>query len=125
MNSPRRRAFSSVGAHDASTASRLSCSVVTYGPAAPATADRRHPAVRAAARAYRAVFGTAPVFLRSGGTIPVVSLLGSLLRVQTVLMGFALPDDRAHAPNEKFHLPTFARAIQTSICFLAELGRTK
>jgi acetylornithine deacetylase/succinyl-diaminopimelate desuccinylase-like protein len=103
----------------------LRCSVVTYGPASPATADRGHPAVRAAARAYRAVFGTAPVFLRSGGTIPVVSLLGSLLRVQTVLMGFALPDDRSHAPNEKFHLPTYARAIQTSICFLAELGGTR
>ena len=37
----------------------------------------------------------------------------------------ALPDDGAHAPNEKFHLPTFARAIQTSIGFLAELGGTR
>ena len=103
----------------------LRCSVVTRGTAAPSTADRRDPAVRAAARAYRAVFGKAPVFLRSGGTIPAVSLLRQHTAVQAVLMGFALPDDRAHAPNEKFHLPTLARAIQTSIYFLTELGGTR
>ena len=40
----------------------------------------------------------------------------------TVLMGFALPDDRIHAPNEKFHLPNFYRGIATSIRFLAEVG---
>ena len=103
----------------------LRCSVVTRGTAAPSTVDRRDPAVRAAARAYRAVFGKAPVFLRSGGTIPAVSLLRQHTAVQAVLMGFALPDDRAHAPNEKFHLPTLARAIQTSIYFLTELGGTR
>jgi acetylornithine deacetylase/succinyl-diaminopimelate desuccinylase-like protein len=45
-----------------------------------------------------------------------------VLRIPTVLMGFALPDDRPHAPNEKFHLPTYLRGIQTSVNFLAELG---
>jgi acetylornithine deacetylase/succinyl-diaminopimelate desuccinylase-like protein len=66
-----------------------------------------------------------PVFQRSGGTIPVVSLFRDLLHLPTVLMGFALPDDGAHAPNEKIHLPTFARGIQTSIHFMAELGASK
>jgi acetylornithine deacetylase/succinyl-diaminopimelate desuccinylase-like protein len=104
--------------------SGLRCLVVTHGAAEPFSADRENPAIRAAVRAYSAAFGKAPVPLHSGGTIPIVNLLRSLLHVQAVLMGFALPDDGAHAPNEKFHLPTFARAIQTSTRFLAELGGT-
>jgi acetylornithine deacetylase/succinyl-diaminopimelate desuccinylase-like protein len=61
--------------------------------------------------------------VRSGGTIPVVNLFQELLGVPTALMGFALPDDGLHAPNEKFHLPTFFKAIATSIHFLTEVAR--
>jgi acetylornithine deacetylase/succinyl-diaminopimelate desuccinylase-like protein len=81
--------------------------------------------MRAAAIAYRKGFGTVPVFLRSGGTIPVVSLFQGMLGIPTVLMGFALPDDRMHAPNEKFHLPNFYNGITTSIWFLAEVGASR
>ena len=89
--------------------------------AKPALVSRQHPAVQAAARAYRKGFGRPPVFLRSGGTIPIVNTLLEVLQIPTVLMGFALPDDNLHAPNEKFHLPTFFNAIRTSIEFLNEL----
>jgi hypothetical protein len=58
------------------------------------------------------------VFLRSGGTIPIVNSFQKILGLPTVLMGFALPDDRMHAPNEKFHLPNFYRGIATSIWFM-------
>src|SRR5262249_22417801 len=81
--------------------------VRTLSAAKPALVRRRHPAMRAAATAYRKGFGVAPVFLRSGGTIPVVNMFQRGLGIPTVLMGFALPDDRMHAPNEKFHLPNF------------------
>ena len=54
---------------------------------------------------------------------PLVGTLQEQLGVPTVLMGFALPDDRMHAPNEKFHLPTFGRAIRTILWFLARVGR--
>ncbi len=91
--------------------------------AAPALLDRRHPVTRAARFAYHKAFGRPPVFLRSGGTIPLVSALQERLGVPTVLMGFALPDDRMHAPNEKFHLPTFGRAIETILWFFDRLGR--
>jgi acetylornithine deacetylase/succinyl-diaminopimelate desuccinylase-like protein len=90
--------------------------------APPALIDRRHPAVRAASIACQRSFGVAPVFLRSSGTIPIVSTFQELLAISTVLLGFALPDDRIHAPNEKFHLPTFRKGIATCIRFLAELG---
>ena len=88
----------------------------------PALVDRRHPALRAAAAAYRDGFGAAPVFLRSGGTIPVVDLFHRVLGIPTVLMGFALPYDRMHAPNERFFLPNFFRGIATSRSFLERIG---
>jgi acetylornithine deacetylase/succinyl-diaminopimelate desuccinylase-like protein len=89
----------------------------------PALIDRKHSAMRAAATAYRRVFGTMPVWVRSGGSIPVVSEFQRLLGIPTVLMGFASPGDSLHGPNEKFSLKSFQRGILTSIAFLEELGR--
>jgi acetylornithine deacetylase/succinyl-diaminopimelate desuccinylase-like protein len=96
--------------------------VRSFLAARPALIDRRHPVMRAAARAYKHGFGASPVFLRSGGTIPIVNHFQELLGAPTALMGFALPDDRIHAPNEKFHLPNFYRGVATCIRFLAEVG---
>jgi acetylornithine deacetylase/succinyl-diaminopimelate desuccinylase-like protein len=97
--------------------------VRTTQSASPAVIDRRDPALRAAAFAYCKAFGRAPVFLRSGGSIPVVSTFQRLLKTPTVLMGFALPDDHIHAPNERFHVPNFYTGIETSIWFLWEIAR--
>ena len=91
--------------------------------AQPALVDRQHPAVQAAAVAYERSFEVKPVYLRSGGTIPVVNMLQEKLGIPTVLMGFGLPDDNLHGPNERFHLPTFFKAIKTSIYFLDEVGK--
>lgn len=90
--------------------------------ARPALVDRRHPAIRAAAAACAAGFGTAPAFLRTGGTIPVVGALQEVLGVPVALMGFAPPDARIHAPDERYHLPTFLKAIATCTRFLDEIG---
>ena len=95
------------------------------GHAAPVVLDTNHRAMRAAAQAYRRGFGNAPVFLRCGGTIPVVNTFGQTLGIPTVLMGFALPDDRMHAPDEKMFLPNFYNGIATSIWFLHLLGRAE
>ncbi len=89
----------------------------------PASIERGHPTMEAAANAYHAGFGTAPVFVRSGGSIPVVAMFKRILGIPTVLMGFALPDDRIHAPNERFSLHNYFRGIDTNIHFLAEAGR--
>lgn len=97
--------------------------VRTYQATRPALIDPRIPAMHAAARAYRQGFGRAPAFLRSGGTIPVVNSFRELLGLPTVLMGFALPTDRMHAPNERFHLAQFYRGIATCIFFLDEITR--
>jgi acetylornithine deacetylase/succinyl-diaminopimelate desuccinylase-like protein len=100
----------------------LRATVRTLSGARPALIDPEHPAMAAAALAYRRGFGTAPVLLRSGGTIPILNTFQQMLGIPTVLMGFALPDDRIHAPNEKFHLPNFYNGIATCIWFLAAIG---
>lgn len=73
------------------------------------------PAIEAAAVAYEQVFGQRPLYLREGGSIPVVALFSKKFNVPVVLMGFGLPDDALHAPNERFHLPNFYRGIETAI----------
>jgi acetylornithine deacetylase/succinyl-diaminopimelate desuccinylase-like protein len=85
--------------------------------------DRHHPGIRAASVALSRAFGVPPVLVRSGGTIPVVSIFEEELGISTILMGFALPDDRMHAPNERFYLPNYVKGIETSIRFLAEIAR--
>jgi acetylornithine deacetylase/succinyl-diaminopimelate desuccinylase-like protein len=97
--------------------------IQTQFSAPPIVLDRDHPTMQAASRAYLRGFGRLPVFLRCGGTIPVVNSLHHVLGIPTVLMGFALPHDRMHAPNEKFYLPNFFNGIRTSISFLSEVAR--
>jgi acetylornithine deacetylase/succinyl-diaminopimelate desuccinylase-like protein len=93
-------------------------------PGVPAVViDRRHPAMRAAAAACCEGFGAPPVFLRSGGSIPVVEQLQRILGIPTVLLGLSLPGDRIHAPNERFYLPNFFRGIVTSRRFLERIAR--
>jgi acetylornithine deacetylase/succinyl-diaminopimelate desuccinylase-like protein len=78
--------------------------------------------VRAATTAMREVFAKETVFVRGGGSIPIVGDFVRELRTPTVLMGFGLPDDNLHAPNEKFHLPNFHRGIESIIRFIAGVG---
>ena len=105
----------------AATPPGMGATVTRNMAARPAVVRRDHPAMRAAARAYARGFGVAPVFLRCGGSVPVVNTFEEL-GIPTVLMGFGLPDDAIHAPDERMQLPTFARAIATCVWFLAELG---
>lgn len=88
----------------------------------PWLADYNHPAIKAVKMAYGKVFEQEPVLLRGGGSIPVVSDFQTHLGITSALMGFGLPDDRLHAPNERFYLPNFYRGIDTSIHFLKLYG---
>jgi acetylornithine deacetylase/succinyl-diaminopimelate desuccinylase-like protein len=88
----------------------------------PALIERDSSAVRAAAKAYEAGFGAAPVFLRSGGSIPIVPLFQQAIGAPVVLMGYGLPDDNIHSPNEKFTLENFRKGIQTCIHYLKALA---
>jgi acetylornithine deacetylase/succinyl-diaminopimelate desuccinylase-like protein len=78
--------------------------------------------IRAAKSAMAEVFGKETVFVRGGGSIPIVGDFVRELGVPTVMMGFGLPDDNLHAPNEKFHLANFHRGIESIIRFLTKVG---
>lgn len=78
--------------------------------------------VRAATQAMREVFGKDTVFIRSGGSVPIVGQFQDDLGIPTVMMGLGLPDDNLHAPNEKFHIPNFYRGIESIVRFLSILG---
>ena len=75
------------------------------------------PYIGAAKRAILRGFGTEPVFVRNGGSLPVVSALSQVPGVDTLLIGWGQDDDNLHSPNEKFSLADFHLGIKTS-CFL-------
>jgi acetylornithine deacetylase/succinyl-diaminopimelate desuccinylase-like protein len=82
-----------------------------------------NPYIQAATHALHEVWGKETVFIRSGGSIPIVGDFAQHLGLPSVMMGFGLPDDGLHAPNEKFHLKNFELGIESVIRFLEEVGR--
>lgn len=83
------------------------------------------PYMAAAAKAIEHGFGCRPVFIREGGSIPVVSTFHEKLQVDTLLLGWGLNDDNTHSPNEKFCLADFHRGIKASAYLWQELGEVK
>jgi acetylornithine deacetylase/succinyl-diaminopimelate desuccinylase-like protein len=79
------------------------------------------PGVRAAAEALRKGFGKKPLYQREGGSIPIVIQFKELLGLDTVLLGFGLPDENAHAPDEFISLENFFGGIRTAAHFYHEL----
>jgi acetylornithine deacetylase/succinyl-diaminopimelate desuccinylase-like protein len=95
--------------------STVTLEVTMLGAAHPVMVDFQGPAIQAAGEAYRRGTGYLPAYLREGGTIPIVHDFQELLGAPIVMMGFGLPDDNNHAPNEKFNLPCFYTGIDTLI----------
>ncbi len=94
--------------------------VYSKGPACVVGTDNRF--IKAATEAMHDVFRKDTVFIRSGGSIPIVTEFQDVLKIPSVMMGFGLPDDNLHAPNEKFHIPNFYRGIESIIRFFEKLG---
>ncbi|HEY6305837.1 MAG TPA: dipeptidase [Candidatus Angelobacter sp.] len=98
----------------------LNIKVHSKGPACVVGTDNRY--IKAATEAMHDVFKKETVFIRSGGSIPIVTDFQDVLKLPSVMMGFGLPDDNLHAPNEKFHIPNFYRGIESIIRFFEKLG---
>ncbi len=98
---------------------QVSVNTLQHAPATVVPLDV--PEMQAAARAYTTVFGVEPVFSREGGSIPIATVVQESLGIPILFMGFGLPDDNLHAPNEKLHLPNFYRGIRVGIALMQEL----
>lgn len=81
------------------------------------------PPIRAAIQALKETYGKEPVFLREGGSIPIAALFYEILGAPVVLMGFGLPDDNLHAPNEKYSLDQFFKGVRTVARFFELMGQ--
>ena len=100
---------------------RTSVRLLSSAPAS--VVDTGSEWIAAGAEAMEQVFKKKTVFMRSGGSIPIVGTFQRCLKIPSVMMGFGLPDDNLHAPNEKFHIPNFYRGIEAVGRYLELLGK--
>lgn len=99
---------------------QLKIKVHSKGPACVVSTDNKF--IEASTRAMKEVFKKETVYIRSGGSIPIVADFANVLKIPSVMMGMGLPDDNLHAPNEKFHIPNYYRGIESLIRFFTIIG---
>jgi acetylornithine deacetylase/succinyl-diaminopimelate desuccinylase-like protein len=100
----------------------VTVSVQNLGTARSMRTSTTNPVSKAAARALKATFGQDPVFIRSGGSIPVAPMFESILGLPVIMLGFTNPDDNAHAPNETMVLLNYETGLRTIITLWDDLG---
>jgi acetylornithine deacetylase/succinyl-diaminopimelate desuccinylase-like protein len=106
----------------ANTPKGISFKITVHSKGEPAVVGTDNKYITAATEALRDVFKKDTVYIRSGGSIPIVTDFEKVLKIPSVMMGLGLPDDNLHAPNEKFHIPNFYRGIEAIILFFGRLG---
>jgi len=95
--------------------------ILSWGPAIMVNPD--HPAIHVAAQSFRDILGKETVFIRGGGSIPIVGDFAKHLGIPTILMGFGLPDDGLHSPNEKYKVANYYAGIMTIAHFFEQYGQ--
>ena len=88
----------------------------------PWVAPYTHPFFQAAQKALQKAFGHRAVFIREGGSIPLIPDIQDTFKIPVILLGFGLPDENAHAPNERIDLGNYQNGILSVAYFLKELG---
>jgi acetylornithine deacetylase/succinyl-diaminopimelate desuccinylase-like protein len=99
--------------------------LINHGAGSGALTPLESPYMKAAAKAVTAGFGKAPVFIREGGSIPIVAAFQQTLKADTLLLGWGQNDDNAHGPNEKFLLADYHHGIRASAHLWHELATAK
>lgn len=112
-NQDPEKVFAGIAAHIAQVAPKtIRYSIQRLGDGKPSLTPIDGPATQAAARALKACFGTEPLYIREGGSVPVCASFESILGLSTVLLGFAPPDGRFHAPNEWMSMANYETGIR-------------
>jgi acetylornithine deacetylase/succinyl-diaminopimelate desuccinylase-like protein len=89
----------------------------------PAYIERDSPEMQAAIRAYETAWGKRPIFMREGGTLPILATFRRELGIASLLMGYGLNTDGAHGPDEHYDIEMYYRGIDTNIAFLYEMAK--
>mgnify|MGYP001815409387 CR=1 FL=1 len=97
--------------------------VIGHHTADPVLVPRDDPLMQAGMTALKAGFGADPVFIREGGSIPIVGTFQACLKAPVLLLGYGLSTDNIHSPNEKFDLVNFWNGARTTAVLLAEAAR--
>jgi len=102
----------------------VSAKITTLHGAEPVLVPRNTSTMLAAEKAIETGFGKKPVFIREGGSIPVVNLIKKHLGQQNILLlGWGSPDDGAHSPNERFYIKDFYRGIRAAVALFHEMAQ--
>jgi len=107
----------------ATAAKGVRWTVESHSAGPGATMDRYSPYMKSATEALREIWGVEPIFTREGGSVPVVGIMQQVLGVDSIMLGFAMPDDGIHGPNERQYLQNTWRGIEAYILFLSNLAK--
>ena len=103
----------------------VDCEIVKHGGASAVMVPTEGPWLDAAGRAIKRGFGIEPVFIREGGSIPIVGTFKRALGIDTLLLGWGQSDDNAHSPNERFSLMDFERGTYSALALIDELAKVR
>lgn len=93
----------------------VTVNVTPFDKGKPFVTPFDHPVIQKASEAFEKVYQKDTAYIRGGGSIPIVAELDDILKVPIVLMGFGLPDENLHAPNEHFNLENFDKGMETLV----------
>jgi acetylornithine deacetylase/succinyl-diaminopimelate desuccinylase-like protein len=99
----------------------VTCEFQVLSTGQPWLANYRHPIFEKAIRGLEYGFGKKAVFIREGGSIPFVAQMDRMFKIPCVLLGFGLPDENAHAPDEHISLDNYFGGIRSVAIFYKEL----
>jgi len=94
-----------------------------YGDGRPFRAEMNDPYIQAGLRAMEAGYGHPSIVYNMGGSIPIVAPLVDATKARCVMMGFGLPGDNLHAPNEHFQVAAFRNGSRAAAAYLHEVAR--
>ncbi|MDP6637434.1 MAG: dipeptidase [Phycisphaerae bacterium] len=100
----------------------VTCEMKVHAGARPVLMGRDSAAARAASDAFEEAFGKPAAMIRCGASVPVTELFQRILGIDAVMMGFGLPGDRLHSPNERFALKQFTRGSAAAAAFINNLA---